>query len=220
MGDCPTTGCAIGTLNPGQSITVVVNAVADPALPAATSLVNTASATSATADPVPDNNSGSATTVTSPPGADLTTTMTGTVITPPGGPVTYIVNVVNNGPSDAVGVVLTDTWSSGLLNVSAPGCTGVPLVCDVGALPALASVSFTVSATADPSLRPGAVLFNSAIRHRDHRRPGPGRRDGDGEHRHRRCAGGGPHDHDDGHRHHPARRPGELHRHRRQQRTR
>src|SRR6185436_6793815 len=97
MGDCPTTGCAIGTLNPGQSITVVVNAVADPALPAATSLVNTASATAATADPVPDNISGSATTVTSSPGADLTTTMTGTVITSPGGPVTYIVHVVNNG---------------------------------------------------------------------------------------------------------------------------
>ena len=121
LGDCPTTGCSVGVINPGQSITVLVSAQADPALPGGISLINTASATSATADPVPGNNSGSTTAITSAPGADLTTTMTGTVIAPPGGPVTYTVTVVNNGPSDAAGVVLTDTPGSGLLGASAPG---------------------------------------------------------------------------------------------------
>jgi uncharacterized repeat protein (TIGR01451 family) len=88
--------------------------------------------------------------------------MTGTVITPPGGPVSYTVTVVNNGPDDAEGVVITDTPGPGLIGVSAPGCTGVPLVCALGPLTALASVSITVSATADPALHPGAIVTNSA----------------------------------------------------------
>ena len=45
--------------------------------------------------------------------ADLAVTKTGTATVTPGGALTYTVTVHNNGPSDATGVVLTDTPGAG-----------------------------------------------------------------------------------------------------------
>src|SRR6185436_12860876 len=139
--------CPIGPIPALGSVSITVSATVDPTLRPGAVLFNSATVTETTPDPgLGDETATASTGIVGAPGADLTTTMSGTVITPPDGPVTYTVTVVNNGPDDAAGVVLTDTPGSGLVGASSPGCTGLPLVCAIGAIPALGSVSITVSA--------------------------------------------------------------------------
>ena len=58
---------------------------------------------------------------------------------------------------------LTDTPGAGIVGPAAAGCTGTTtLTCPVGTLAPGASVPFTVTATADPSLASGTVLTNTA----------------------------------------------------------
>ena len=63
---------------------------------------------------MPGNNSATATTTVGPASADLSVTKTGTATVTPGGALTYTVTVTNNGPSDAAGVLLTDTPGAGI----------------------------------------------------------------------------------------------------------
>jgi uncharacterized repeat protein (TIGR01451 family) len=155
--------CPLGDLPALASTSIIITATADPTLRPGAVVTNSATVTETTVDPgLGDETATASTGIITPPGADLTTTMTGTVITPPGGPVTYTVTVVNNGPDDAEGVVLTDTPGSRIFGATAPGCTGVPLVCPIGFMPALGSASITITGTVDPTLRPGEVVLNSA----------------------------------------------------------
>ncbi|MEG4334393.1 DUF4347 domain-containing protein, partial [Microcoleus sp. AT9_A2] len=72
------------------------------------SVTNTARSTSTTADPTPGNNASTVTT-TLTPSADVVTTKTGTAAAAPGEVVTYTISTVNNGPSTAENVTITDT---------------------------------------------------------------------------------------------------------------
>jgi uncharacterized repeat protein (TIGR01451 family) len=90
------------------TITVVVTAPAQ-----AGSLSNTASVASTTADPTPANNTSSVvTTVTA--SADLAMTKLGPPTVTASGSVTYSLVVVNNGPSDAASLTVTDTLPAGV----------------------------------------------------------------------------------------------------------
>ncbi|MEG4426340.1 DUF4347 domain-containing protein, partial [Microcoleus sp. D3_18_C1] len=81
--------------------------------PASGSVSNTARSTSATPDPFPENNNGTdplATfTTTLTPSADVVTTKTGTAAAAPGEVVTYTISTVNNGPSTAENITITDS---------------------------------------------------------------------------------------------------------------
>lgn len=112
----------------------------------------TVSATTAEADPS-DNTDTEVTTVST--SADLSITKTDTGFDPvvAGNTLVYTVTATNNGPSDAVGVVVTDTLPSDVTLDSAPGCTEAPvgtLTCNVGALAAGDNAAFTVTVTVDP----------------------------------------------------------------------
>ncbi|MEG3860955.1 DUF4347 domain-containing protein, partial [Microcoleus sp. herbarium12] len=87
------------------------------------SISNTASSTSATPDSNPANNNGSLPTATvvtalTPPNADLATTKTGPATAIAGTTVSYTISTVNNGPSTATNVTVTDSIVPGLIGVS------------------------------------------------------------------------------------------------------
>jgi len=104
------------------TITVDVDAAVDP------DVINTATVTSPTLDPEPDNNT-SGTDDPSTPTVDLVIDKhhTGDLLV--GAPGTYLIDVANNGPSAIAGVVtVTDTLPSGLTPTAA---SGTDWSCDV-----------------------------------------------------------------------------------------
>ena len=110
---CSRTALAAGATAP--VITVDVTAPAQ-----ATSLTNSASVASTTADPDPSNNSSSVTTGVSAL-ADLSIVKTGPATVTAGGSTTYSLVVANAGPSDAADLAVTDTLPAGVTFVSASG---------------------------------------------------------------------------------------------------
>ena len=159
--------CPLGTVVPGVPVRILVTGQLASSY-AGAELTNTAAASSSTADPVPDNNSGSTTDPVTPT-ADL---RIGKAITtgPPvaGEPITFVIDVDNDGPSDARGVVVTDqipTEASGLrATVSGGGgtcvLTGSALRCELATVADGDSREITVSGTLTQSA--GSTLTNTA----------------------------------------------------------
>ena len=152
--------------------TIVVQV--DPNVASGTTLSNTATLASSTPDPNGANNSATATTtvVTS---ADLQVTK---VDTPDpvtaGNTLTYTINLANAGPSDAAGVILTDTIPANTTFVSltsfadfncttpAVGGTGLITCTKPTAFPSGANGNFTLVVAVDGSTPSGTVLSNTA----------------------------------------------------------
>ena len=112
-----------------------------------------AAGTSTTADPVPANNDGSAPnarviTVIGA-SADLVTTKTGPAVGPAGTDIVYTITTVNNGPSAANNVVVSDSLPTGatFVSASAGGVLGGGAVTwpAVGSMANGATVSYTVT---------------------------------------------------------------------------
>ena len=161
--------CDTGPLGAGKSVTVTVvgnvpgNATAD--------LVNTAALgqPSGYTDPNPSNNNITILTQVVPQ-ADLQLFKTATATVNAGQDIYYTVKVVNNGPSTAQNVEVTDTLPVGVTYQdaastaacfeTAPG-SGV-VKCPAGALNAGASITFTIVAKANANLQPGTSLENIA----------------------------------------------------------
>jgi uncharacterized repeat protein (TIGR01451 family) len=110
---------ALASLASGEAMNYTVTVTA----PADGTLINTVASTSATSDSDLSNNDGSApaaqvlTTVT--PVADVATTLTGPTSVVTNAPFSYTVTVANLGPSDATGIVVSDTLPAGVGFVSA-----------------------------------------------------------------------------------------------------
>lgn len=157
QGTCTGTGtvsCQIGTIAAGASVTVTLAYTVDPGRQ--TAITNTATATSDTSDPNQGNNTGSVT-VTPTASADLQISKTQT---PQqfnyGDTIDYTLSVLNNGPSTARSVVITDTLPAGVTFVSASsGCSvsGQTVTCAAGDLDPqqTASVTIRVRTPADGS---------------------------------------------------------------------
>ncbi|MEG3875546.1 DUF4347 domain-containing protein, partial [Microcoleus sp. Z1_B5] len=104
----PVTGIVTFAPVPSLASGVTVNNTVRFIAPASGSVTNTARSTSTTADPTPGNNASTVTT-TLTPSADVVTTKTGTAAAAPGEVVTYTISTVNNGPSTAENITITDT---------------------------------------------------------------------------------------------------------------
>jgi len=162
-GDCTTPfPCALGTLASGQSRTITTTITVGSGFPAPGTVTNTATVSSTTPDTVPGNNTATETTPVGTGTADLVVVKTGPGSVVQGTNATWWIVVRNQGPSDALSVVLTDATPPGLTYVSstAPCATGFP--CSLGTLAAGATVTVDVT-FAIPSPYYGAIpLVNRA----------------------------------------------------------
>jgi uncharacterized repeat protein (TIGR01451 family) len=158
-----TLSCAVGTVAPGDDVTIAVNGTVE-ASAGGTILSNSAVVSSATGDPDPTDNQATHTDPVAP-AADLQLTKFADSATPTaGGVVTFGLQLVNNGPSAAQDVELTDTLPAGLAFVSAsPGCTagGQTVTCTQASLAAGASVGLQITARLAPGTA-GTELTNAA----------------------------------------------------------
>lgn len=155
------------------TITLVVKVAANVA--AGTMISNTATAASATTDPTPGNNSATATT-TVDTNADLALTK-GDAPDPvqAGSDITYTINFVNNGPSDAQTVTVTDatpvntTFVSASVSVGAGWSVSAPAVGGTGnvifskaTVAASETAVFSIVVNVDVSTMNGATITNTA----------------------------------------------------------
>jgi uncharacterized repeat protein (TIGR01451 family) len=133
----------------GSSVTYTAICTISPA--AIGTLVNTATISSATADPVPANNSATDTdTYAASADLSLTKTLTTAGTIHVGDNVVFALTVTNNGPGNATGVTVTDTLPAGLTYVSNDcGATfaSPTLTWSVGALAAAASATCNLTVT-------------------------------------------------------------------------
>ncbi|MGG5258682.1 CARDB domain-containing protein [Phycicoccus avicenniae] len=152
--DGATLACDLGTLPPTPGTPVVITVTADLDPDFTGTLENTGSVTATTPDPVPANNSATATAGSSAT-ADLTLTKAMSPTAPiPGSAVTFTLTARNEGPSTAVGVVVTDRLDPAIGAVTATAddgtvCTvdGGELSCPVGTLEPATEVTVTVTGT-------------------------------------------------------------------------
>src|SRR6185369_13348461 len=121
----------------------------------------TAATTGGVTDPVPGNNTGTASTAVIAQ-ADLSITKTdGAASAIPGTPIAYTITVTNNGPSDANGATVSDTFPGTLTgvtytSVAAGGATGntnagAGNINDTVNMPSGSSITYTVNATIQSS---------------------------------------------------------------------
>ena len=132
---CGSNPCAIGTLAAGGTlvVTLTVNVAANATGP----LVNRATVSSSAPDPAPGNNTTIFETAVTPAPADLSIAKTADRdVAVVGSNVTYTIVVMNDGPGEALNVVVTDDLPAGSTLVSAPEtCSGTTTItCTVGTL--------------------------------------------------------------------------------------
>jgi large repetitive protein len=151
-----TVRCDLGTVPSGGSASVTVRTHTSAAL-AGTAVTNLATVSSDDLDPNPNNNQASAT-IDVQALVDLELTKVASNPAPhAGGQVSYTLSLVNNGPSPATGITITDPLPSGLTFVSATsgqgscGAGGQTVVCNLGTLApggtALASITAAVASS-------------------------------------------------------------------------
>ena len=111
-----TISCTTATLAPGAPVTFTLTAHVPPETPSGTEFGNTATVTSETQDPAPENNSRTTTVIVS--SVDVSVIKSGPPNAIAGSNVTYTLTVANSGPDVATNVVLNDAIPPGTTFVS------------------------------------------------------------------------------------------------------
>jgi uncharacterized repeat protein (TIGR01451 family) len=152
-------------LTAGGAVTYTVTGTVDPG--ATASLSNTATVTSPPTIPDPDQANNTATDVDIlAPAADLSIAKTDSVDpVSQNDPLTYVLTITNNGPSNATGVTVSDPLPAGVTFVSSvpgpPTCNlfGGTLTCDLGALAVGGSATVSIDTTVNATT---GILVNTA----------------------------------------------------------
>jgi uncharacterized repeat protein (TIGR01451 family) len=162
-GGCTTAfPCSLGTLNSGQSVTIT-STYNVPGSYSGSSVVNTASVSSAVNDPnLTDNSATATTTILAGAGnADVSVTKTGPPSVALGQNIVYTIIVSNAGPASAANTFVNDPTPAGLTFVSnSGGCTG-PFPCALGTMASGQNVTITATYNV-PSNYAGTTVTNTA----------------------------------------------------------
>jgi len=152
--------CALGTLTAGQS-KVITATFHVPATYAGSTVTNTASVSSSTADTNGANNTSSTTAAQAGVGADVFVGKSGPSRANSGSTITFTIVVGNNGPAAAGNVVLSDPTPVGLQFVSASGsgCTSFP--CSLGTINPLQVKTVHATYTVQP--RTGSIANTATV---------------------------------------------------------
>ena len=162
-----TVTCNLGALDSGASGTITIQ-VTPSAAQAGTTITNTVSVTSAVADPDALNNGATKTSQVNPK-SDLSAGITDSPdpVTV-GSAVTYLMTVTNLGPSEATGVVLTDTLPANVtFGAATPSqgaaCTRINTIvtCNLGAIGSGANATVTIEVTPVQAAG-GTIITNTA----------------------------------------------------------
>jgi uncharacterized repeat protein (TIGR01451 family) len=124
-----------------------------------TSVINTATVTTDSFDRNQTNNSASATTSVTPK-ADVGITKAGPGTVTPGADVTYTLTIINNGPSSAASVSITDVVAAPFTFVSLTQTTGPTFSCSTPAAGATGTITCSIA-----TLAPGASATFSLVLH-------------------------------------------------------
>src|SRR5690606_18284272 len=152
--------CALGTLDPLDSISLVLTTKVGADVTAAT-VSNTAQASSTTPDSVPANGSATANTDVDQV-ADLgivKTVSAGSLVA--GSPVRYTLVVTNAGPSASVGTSVVDLAPAGVTFTSVSTTLGIcdlALTCDLGTLPPGGTVTIVIVGDVSASVADTATI--------------------------------------------------------------
>jgi uncharacterized repeat protein (TIGR01451 family) len=166
VSDDGTVTCDVGTIASGGQASVKISALTTPAV-AGTSVTNGATVSANEPDPNLNNNQATAP-IDVKPLVDLKLTKVASNPAPTaGGPVTFTLSLVNNGPSPATGVAITDPLPNGLTFMSASAgqgsCsgTGQTVICQLGTVAVGGAAVVTITAHVAGSAA-GATLQNTA----------------------------------------------------------
>jgi len=154
--------CNLGAIAAGEEATITIEATVVSG--ATGSIVNTVDVSSSTTDPDGDGPTATETTDVEP-SADLELNKDATDTVNAGGVITYDLTVYNHGPSDAAGVVVTDTLHPQVSFISGTDCiesTSGEVTCTVASIAAGGSYSWTFTVLADADIDPGSSLENVA----------------------------------------------------------
>jgi uncharacterized repeat protein (TIGR01451 family) len=160
--------CMLGDLPAGQTRTIAATYRVPSNYTSPAPITNFVSVTNTTTDPVLANNSSTRRTDLAPPQSDIQIVkhVSAAAVTP-GETFTYTLQVKNNGPSNAVNVVVTDPLPPQVtFDSSAAGCTAVDRVVTCPAIAAMNvgdSASFDIVVRLDPAYTGnGTDILNSA----------------------------------------------------------
>jgi uncharacterized repeat protein (TIGR01451 family) len=160
-GGCTGFPCALGDVAAGAAASIYI--IATVAQTVTGAIDNVATATTSTPLAVASDPDGSAQ-IDVIAAADLAVEKMATATALAGERITYTVVAVNNGPSDAADVVMTDTLAADVTVADDNGCnvSGNIITCAVGTLAAGAVVTRTLVVTAGSAIAAGALVTNQA----------------------------------------------------------
>ena len=164
--------CAIGTIAPGGLVTVAITGAIASSVSAGTPLINVGGVSSTTDDPTPGNNSDEHTTTASESSNVRITKSADPATLVPGAESSYLLDVTNDGPSDARDVQVSDTLDADLTVLEATfeggtcQVTGQVVLCTRPLLPSSASARVRIRVLVapdrtDPLPNTGSVTSSS-----------------------------------------------------------
>ena len=169
VGGTGVVSCSIATLSAGSDVFTLVVAV-DPSTANGTTISNTATVSSSTTDSNGGNNSATSSTFVSS-ASDVHPTKSGTATVTAGNNITYTIDMINSGPSNAVNPSFSDALPAGETFVSLTSPVGWPCTtpgvgangtvsCSAASLAVANAGAFTLVVMVSPAQAPG-ILTNT-----------------------------------------------------------